>query len=249
MQLQWTFTAGILYLEVAIVTILLLPFISPRIWQKFFRSKFLAVIQQQSSVYFGVILLLLVLFFVDAYREMNRFSEEKVEVKNEQKHDFRHYEAEDKVSMKLFRSQRNFYISGFSLFLWFVIQRLVTLISAQAVFMENREESKPQAKSSSGTTETTGSSGVARVVLQHKRGPLNRSRRSENSDNVLKEEHEDEVKQLKAKLLEAQEAALIAQTDLKTMKQQSDSISSEYDRVRKELHKLKGGDKGESKNE
>ncbi|VEN62682.1 unnamed protein product [Callosobruchus maculatus] len=34
--------------------------------------------------------------------------------------------------MRLFRAQRNFYISGFSLFVWFVIRRLVIVISQQA---------------------------------------------------------------------------------------------------------------------
>uniref|UniRef100_V5HA24 Endoplasmic reticulum transmembrane protein n=1 Tax=Ixodes ricinus TaxID=34613 RepID=V5HA24_IXORI len=49
-------------------------------------------------------------------------------------------------SMKMFRAQRNFYIAGFSLFLWLVIRRLVTLISAQAVLLAVNEASMRQAQ-------------------------------------------------------------------------------------------------------
>lgn len=42
-----------------------------------------------------------------------------------------HLNVEMQGSMRLFRAQRNFYISGFALFLSLVIRRLVTLISTQ----------------------------------------------------------------------------------------------------------------------
>lgn len=51
--------------------------------------------------------------------------------------------------MRLFRAQRNFYISGFSIFLTLVIRRLVTLISAQACLLAQSEASLKQAKSAS----------------------------------------------------------------------------------------------------
>lgn len=50
-------------------------------------------------------------------------------------------------SMRLFRAQRNFYISGFSIFLVLVIRRLVTLISAQAQLLAQSEASMRQAQS------------------------------------------------------------------------------------------------------
>uniref|UniRef100_A0A674K1A8 Endoplasmic reticulum transmembrane protein n=1 Tax=Terrapene triunguis TaxID=2587831 RepID=A0A674K1A8_9SAUR len=40
--------------------------------------------------------------------------------------------AYDHIQVKLFRSQRNLYISGFSLFLWLVLRRTVTLITQLA---------------------------------------------------------------------------------------------------------------------
>uniref|UniRef100_A0A8C6WW68 Endoplasmic reticulum transmembrane protein n=1 Tax=Neogobius melanostomus TaxID=47308 RepID=A0A8C6WW68_9GOBI len=42
----------------------------------------------------------------------------------------------DHVHMKLFRGQRNLYISGFSLFLWLIMRRLVTLLNQAAVSEE-----------------------------------------------------------------------------------------------------------------
>lgn len=50
-------------------------------------------------------------------------------------------------SMRLFRAQRNFYISGFSIFLTLVIRRLVILISAQAQLLAQSEASMRQAQS------------------------------------------------------------------------------------------------------
>lgn len=49
--------------------------------------------------------------------------------------------------MRLFRAQRNFYISGFSIFLVLVIRRLVTLISSQAQLLAQSEASMRQAQS------------------------------------------------------------------------------------------------------
>lgn len=50
-------------------------------------------------------------------------------------------------SMRLFRAQRNFYISGFALFLSLVIRRLVILISDQANLQAQSEASMRQAQS------------------------------------------------------------------------------------------------------
>lgn len=58
-----------------------------------------------------------------------------------------HLQVELQHSMRLFRAQRNFYISGFSIFLTLVIRRLVTLISAQAQLLAQSEASMRQAQS------------------------------------------------------------------------------------------------------
>lgn len=58
-----------------------------------------------------------------------------------------HLNLELQHSMRLFRAQRNFYISGFSIFLVLVIRRLVTLISSQAQLLAQSEASMRQAQS------------------------------------------------------------------------------------------------------
>lgn len=58
-----------------------------------------------------------------------------------------HLNVELQHSMRLFRAQRNFYISGFSIFLTLVIRRLVILISSQAQLLAQSEASMRQAQS------------------------------------------------------------------------------------------------------
>lgn len=74
MSLQWTLIAGFLYIEVAIVLLLVLPIASPTRWQKLFKSRFLQSISNQASIYFVILLGILVLFLLDAIREMRKYS-------------------------------------------------------------------------------------------------------------------------------------------------------------------------------
>ena len=53
------------------------------------------------------------------------------------------------MHMRLFRAQRNFYISGFALFLCLVIRRLVALISTGATLEAEKEAAMKQATSAS----------------------------------------------------------------------------------------------------
>ncbi|KAH9382144.1 hypothetical protein HPB48_008644 [Haemaphysalis longicornis] len=50
------------------------------------------------------------------------------------------------LSIQMFRAQRNVYIAGFSLFLWLVIHRLVTLIRDQAILLAVNEAAVAQAR-------------------------------------------------------------------------------------------------------
>ena len=53
------------------------------------------------------------------------------------------------MHMRLFRAQRNFYISGFALFLCLVVRRLVSLISVSATLEAEKEAAMKQAASAS----------------------------------------------------------------------------------------------------
>ena len=129
MSLQWSLIAGFLYVEVIIVLLLVLPIISPTRWQKIFKSQFLKSLSDRASIYFLILLAILVVILLDAIREMRKYST-VVAVER----DHHHVDAGLQGSMKLFRAQRNFHISGFSLFLSLVIRRLVILISNQPLY-------------------------------------------------------------------------------------------------------------------
>lgn len=77
--------------------------------------------------------------------------------------------------MRLFRAQRNFYISGFALFLSLVIRRLVILISAQATLQAQSEASMRQAQSATTAAKT----------LLNQRGEI--AQNDSNEVNDLKE--------------------------------------------------------------
>lgn len=124
MSIQWTVIAGYLYFELAVVIIMMLPIFSPRRWHQFFKSRLFFMFQQHAAMYFYVLLGVLCLFLLDAIREMRKYSHS-----SDTAHV--HLSTEMKGSVKLFRAQRNFYITGFSIFLAFVIRRLVTMLIIQ----------------------------------------------------------------------------------------------------------------------
>lgn len=87
-----------------------------------------------------------------------------------------HLDVEMQGSMRLFRAQRNFYISGFALFLSLVIRRLVILISSQAALLAQSEASMRQAQSATM---------AAKSLLANKEG--------EDAQNESNEAHDVEV--------------------------------------------------------
>lgn len=226
MSLQWTLIATFLYLEIAVVLLLVLPIASPKRWQRFFKSKFLQSLRNQASIYFLVLLAILVLFLLDAIREMKKYSS------TEQDH--AHLDAEMQGNMRLFRAQRNFYISGFALFLSLVIRRLVILISDQAVLLANSEASMRQAQSATTT---------AKSLL---------SQKGETAQNDSNEAHDKIVSELKSQLLKVSNEKTELKNELnkekkdkEALKSQAESLTKEYDRLSNEFSKLQaaGGDK------
>ncbi|XP_023022407.2 B-cell receptor-associated protein 29 isoform X1 [Leptinotarsa decemlineata] len=216
MSLQWTLIAGFLYLEIAVVLLLVLPIASARRWNSFFKSKFLQVLQRQAGFYFLILLAILVLFLLDAIREMRKYSN----LAEADEHGHAHLDREMQGSMRLFRAQRNFYISGFALFLSLVIRRLVILISNQATLEAQSEASMRQAQSA-----TT----AAKSLL---------AQRGEVAQNDSNEAHDKEVIELKAKLVKVQDELKLEKKDKNALKEQADNLAKEYDRLAEEHSKL-----------
>jgi len=214
MSIHWTLIAGFLYAEIGVILLLLVPFISTRMWNKVFKSRFLKGLENQLIYYFYVLVAILILFFLDAIREMQKYSSEELQQKAAG--GMSHLDAQMQMHMRLFRAQRNFYIAGFALFLCLVIKRLVSLISANAGLQAEKEAAMKQAESASRAAETFMKSG--------------------GGDDATSDPKE--VKDLKEALAKAEKEAEAAKKDRDSMKAQSKSLTDEYDRLLAEKDKL-----------
>lgn len=230
MSLVWTLIASFLYTEIVIVILLVLPIASPSRWQKFFKSRFLAMLGRQAQMYFYLLIGVLVLFLLEAIREMRKYShyEHEGEV---------HLNVEMQHSMRLFRAQRNFYISGFSIFLTLVIRRLVTLISAQASLIAQSEASLKQAKSASDAARNLmkQSTETGKDVTEDKT-------LEEVCDFILSRDFyfiiHFQLSSLRKKVIELTTSLNKEQKDKEAMKSQSENLNKEYDRLTEEYSKL-----------
>lgn len=143
MSLQWTIIATFLYFEVGVLTLFLVPYMSAQRWNRLFRSRFYQALSAQAQWYFTFLSCILVLFLLDSIREMRKYSNpELVDVHQNLDHEMQ-------ANMRLFRAQRNFYISSIALFLSFVIKRFISLMTLQASLVAQSEASLKQAESAS----------------------------------------------------------------------------------------------------
>ncbi|XP_064417533.1 tRNA-dihydrouridine(20a/20b) synthase [NAD(P)+]-like isoform X3 [Latimeria chalumnae] len=143
MTLQWTAVATFLYVEIGLLLLLCLPFISPQRWQKVFRFQLWGKIASYWNKAFLTIIVVLIVLFLDAVREVRKYSAAQVVEKDKSLFP----NVYDHIHMKLFRAQRNLYISGFSLFLWLSLRRVVTLLTHLATTAGASEALKIQAES------------------------------------------------------------------------------------------------------
>merc|ERR1712062_137835 len=208
----WTLIAGFLYAEIGTILLLLVPFISTKMWNKVFKSRFLRGLESQLIYYFYVLVAILILFFLDAIREMQKYSAEETQQKTV---GMSHLDTQMQMHMRLFRAQRNFYIAGFALFLCLVIKHLVGLISANAGLQAEKDAAMKQAESASRAAE-----------MFMKDGGTGDSAGS------------GDVAEMKAELEKAKKEAEAAKKDMNSMKSQSESLAKEYDRLMEEKDKL-----------
>lgn len=87
-------------------------------------------------------------------------------------------------SMRMFRAQRNFYISGFAIFLVLVIRRLVILISNQAEMAAESEAVKRQAVSATSAARTL----LSQQKQQETADEVAGGRRGDETDRALERE-------------------------------------------------------------
>ncbi|CAF0989244.1 unnamed protein product [Rotaria sp. Silwood1] len=212
MSIQWTFLATFLYCELIIVIILLLPFIRPTIWEKFFKSRLAKAFTAGAKYYFNFIICVFTLLFLDAIRELRKYA-------NVDEKDLSMPQAETQAHMKQFRSQRNFYIAGFALFLWFVIKRLINLLASCAREMAAAAEAHKQAEGAKRHLEGVMANDPTKIdpreiIASHGNPPR----------YVDSKEHDAEIIEYKKELTKA--------------KEDIDTLRDEYDNSVKRYHEL-----------
>ncbi|KAM9830713.1 B-cell receptor-associated protein 31 [Syngnathus typhle] len=239
MSLQWTAVASFLYVEVFLVLLLCIPFISAKRWSSVFRSRLVQTIALYGNTSFLVAMAILVFLLIDAFREVSKYSvTEKVDLTNNPT-------AIEHIHMKLFRAQRNLYIAGFALLLCLLLRRLATLLSQQASLMASNEAFKKQAEGASTAAksfidenqrlqEKLREAGVEVPEAGKKVGGAH------EENKALKEE----VKTLKDELDATKKALRKSDGDVSAMKKQAANLTVEYDRLLDEHSKLlASGDK------
>ncbi|CAF1040336.1 unnamed protein product [Rotaria sp. Silwood1] len=219
MSFQWTFLATFLYCEIVVVIVLLLPFISPITWRKFFKSRLVAAFSAGARYYFNFIICIFGLLFLDSIRELRKYS--AVEVK-----DLSTPHGEAHAHMKQFRSQRNFYIAGFALFLWFVIKRLIHLLSAVAREMADSAAARKQAEGAHRHLEGLMTNDKSK--LDPREIPISSD---EPSRYIDPKEHDAEIEKYKNEVMKARE-------DIDTLREQYDNSIKNYDDLCEEHKKL-----------
>ncbi|XP_060679253.1 B-cell receptor-associated protein 31 [Hemiscyllium ocellatum] len=232
MSLQWTAVAGFLYAEVFALLLMCIPFVSAKRWQKLFRSSLFNLVTSYGNKFFFFLIALLIFLMFDAVREIQKYSvPDKVDLKNNPV-------AEDHVHMKLFRAQRNLYIAGFSLLLWFVLRRLVTLLSQQATLLAANEAFRKQAESATD---------AAKKYMEENE-TLQKSLKEAGIELKDKGEHQDiekenaklktDLQELKSEVQETKKSLQKSESEVTAIKKQAEGLTKEYDRLLDEHAKL-----------
>ncbi|RVE71646.1 hypothetical protein OJAV_G00053950 [Oryzias javanicus] len=224
MSLQWTAVAFFLYAEIVVNIILCIPFISAHRWRYVFSWRIWSWLSPYWNKGFFAMIMVLVVLFIDAVREVQKYSgPESTQDANVNPNLY------DNIHMKLFRAQRNLYISGFSLFLWLIMYRVVTLLNQTAVTLDNSAELQAQVDA------------ALKEVKQHQEKEQTFKKElleGEKSMAATKEQLKLELQKLSSRLKTAEEDRRKSNAEVEAMKRQAKGLALEYDRLLKEHHQL-----------
>ncbi|NWV57966.1 BAP29 protein, partial [Daphoenositta chrysoptera] len=197
-------------------------------WQKIFMFPLWSKMAVFWNKMFLTIIVLLIVLFLDAVREVRKYSSVHVNEKAANVNS----SAFDHIQMKLFRSQRNLYLSGFSLFLWLVLRRTVTLLTQLAKEMASHAALETQVNDA---TEAAKKYMAENEKLQEAlSGKGKKKELTDATEGKLKEE----VEHLKAELQKTSDAFHKAKTEVAAVKKQSEGLRKEYDHLMKEFEQL-----------
>nr|XP_054598699.1 B-cell receptor-associated protein 29 isoform X2 [Nothobranchius furzeri] len=232
MTLQWAAVALFLYVEIGVIVILCLPFISARRWQIIFQLRIWSWMARFWNKVFLTMIVVLVVLFLDAVREVRKYSNKEVTPDAKlQPNIFDH------LHMKLFRAQRNLYISGFSVFLWLVMKRMVTLINQLASACGTTAALQMQAENANKTAEN----------YMKDNEQLKQTLMAGKGDKATAEGMEllrQEAGRLKEELRTSKEGLKKSQLEADGMKKQMEGLAREYDRLLKEHQELQNHQDG-----
>ncbi|KAM4590315.1 tRNA-dihydrouridine(20a/20b) synthase [NAD(P)+]-like [Fundulus diaphanus] len=226
MTLQWTAVALFLYAEIGVILILCLPFISARRWKSIFQLRIWSWMAKFWNKVFLTMIIVLVVLFLDAVREVRKYSNKEIGTDAKvQPNMFDH------LHMKLFRAQRNLYISGFAVFLWLVMKRLITLINQLAAVSGTTAALQAQADDANKAAE--------KYMKDNEQ--LKRTLMQGEGDKATAEGMEllrKEVGKLKDELKSCGDALKKSQSEADGMKKQMEGLGREYERLLKEHQEL-----------
>ncbi|XP_030357661.1 B-cell receptor-associated protein 31 isoform X2 [Strigops habroptila] len=221
MSLQWTAVATFLYAEVFLVLLLCIPFVSAARWQKIFKSRLVGLAVAYGNTVFVVLIVILVLLLFDAVRETRKYDvTDRVALQSSPG-------ALEHFHMKLFRAQRNLYLAGFALLLSFLLRRLVTLISQQAVLGASSEAFRKQAEGASQAARRYMEDNDALRKLQEAGGDGGSSSPAQDENETLKAK----VEKLKEELAASKRTLEKAENEVQAMRRQAEGLTREYDRL------------------
>ncbi|XP_026221917.1 B-cell receptor-associated protein 29-like [Anabas testudineus] len=233
MTLQWTAVAFFLYAEIAVNLILCIPFISAQRWRLIFSWRIWNWLSPYWNKCFFTMILVLIVLFLDALREVQKYSgpEPMQDVKVNPN-------LYDHIHMKLFRAQRNLYISGFSLFLWLVTHRIITLLNQVAATLVDSAGLQAQVDC------------AVRAARQHQEDNLMLQQtllEDEKSMSAKNHQLKLEVEKLAGQLKAAEKAVHTSHAEVEAMKKQTKGLAQEYDRLLREHHQLQNLQRAEDK--
>ncbi|KAM5235952.1 tRNA-dihydrouridine(20a/20b) synthase [NAD(P)+]-like isoform 1-T1 [Ctenodactylus gundi] len=225
MTIQWVAVATFLYAEIGLIVLFCLPFIPPQRWQKILSFNVWGKIASFWNKAFLTIIVLLIVLFLDAVREVRKYSS----AHSIEKSSAARPSAYEHTQMKLFRSQRNLYISGFSLFFWLVLRRLITLITQLAKELANKGVLKAQAENTNK---------AAKKFMEENEKLKQILKKDDHMLEAENKKLEEDQEKLKTELKKTSDALFKAQNEVMTMKMQSERLSKEYDLLLKEHSEL-----------
>jgi len=217
MSLQWTVIAAMLYAEIAFTILMLLPFINPVTWHRFFNSRLILLLKKYKYIQ-HILVGVMGLLLLDAIRDVSRYTKSFVDLADVAS---QAPSAEVQFHMKLFRAQRNFYIAGFALFLFYIIKSLAGKLSYEAQLIISNSAVIKQAESASK---------MARDMLNEQKG----GKMMPEAEAALKAQ----VLKLEADLRAAAKDLESKDKQVEAMKSQSVNLTTEYDRLLAEHEKL-----------